>query len=80
VPTSRIQPGDFVEHVSLRDHDWAPGPGQSHADRPPQRYVVMALLRLGIRMQAVGENGQPTGEVLLLGYEHIAQTVHAIAS
>jgi hypothetical protein len=40
----------------------------------------MALLRLGIRMQAVGENGQPTGEVLLLGYEHIAQTVHAIAS
>jgi hypothetical protein len=80
VPTPRIRPGDLVAHVSLRDHDWAPGPGQTHADRPPQRYVVMALLRLGIRMQAVGENGQPTGEVLLLGYEHIAQTVHAIAS
>jgi hypothetical protein len=80
VPALTIQPGDFVEHVCLRDHDWAPGPGQTNRDRPPQRYVVMALLRLGIRIQAVSETGQPTGEVVLLGYEHVARTVHAAAS
>jgi hypothetical protein len=80
VPNSKIQSGDFVEHVSLRDHDWAPGPSQRHRDRPPQRYVVTALLRLGIRIQAVSVTGEPTGEVLLLGSEHIASTVHAAAS
>jgi hypothetical protein len=80
VPNSKIQPGDLVEHTSLPDLTWAPGPGQGEQDRPRQRYVVMALLRLGIRIQAVSETGQPTGEVLLLGYEHVARAVHAAAS
>lgn len=63
----------------MPDPTWTPGPGQREHDRPRQRYVVMDVLRLGLRLQPVSTTGQPHGRILLLGYEHL-DAVHAAAS
>lgn len=76
---TRLRPGDLVQYASLPERGWVPGPGQWPADAPRQRYVVMAVLRMGVRLQAVNGAGRPTGEVLLLGYEHLDATVCADA-
>ena len=80
MPDIQLRPGDLVQHTTLLDMTWLPRPGQTPADRPPQRYVVTTLLRLGVRLQAVDWVGHPTGEGLLLGHEQLSQTVHAAAS
>ena len=43
----------------------------------PQRYVVMAVLKLGVRLQEVNAAGHPAGRVVLVGHEHLEHTVRA---
>ena len=66
----QLRSGDYVDHLILRDRT---GP----AVGAPQRYVVMAVLKLGVRLQEVNGAGHPTGHVLLIGHEHLAATVRA---
>lgn len=66
----QLRPGDYVDHLVLRNRT---GP----AVGAPQRYVVMAVLKLGVRLQEVNAAGHPTGRVILVGHEHLERTVQA---
>jgi len=65
-----LRPGDYVDHLVLRDRT---GP----AVGAPQRYVVIAVLKLGVRLQEVNVAGHPTGRVILVDNEHLERTVQA---
>ena len=67
---SQLHPGDYVDHLVLRQRT---GP----AVGAPQRYVVIAVLKLGVRLQEVNVAGHPTGRVVLVGQEHLEHTVRA---
>lgn len=56
-----LSPGDILEHATLPDRT-------DPAAR--QRYVVMDVLRLGVRLQPVNGSGRPNGQPLLVGLEH----------
>lgn len=66
----QLRPGDVVEHLVLSDRAGT----QVSA---PQRYVVMAVLKLGVRLQEVNATGRPTGRVILVDNEHLEGTVRA---
>ena len=66
----QLRPGDYVDHLVLSDRAGA-------AAGAPRRYVAMAVLKLGVRLQEVNAAGHPTGRIVLVGQEHLEHTVRA---
>lgn len=72
VRPSRFAVGDVVEHAHLVSGGLAPTrPGAG----TPVRYVVVAVLRLGLKLQPVGADGALGGRPLLVGWAQVDQVI-----